>query len=230
MAVKWIELVWKLDLTSTQILVAQAVADYAHKVNGKAWPSQQTVATKTGLSKRTVWERIHELEQLGVLIKVAEPKWHMPAVYEFNPDPPVARKPGPESQELPSLESQTAPSDSQTAPSRSQFTASRVEGDANKPSGTVNEPSSTDRDEARRIVKDRAAAGKAINDRAAYEAKVAENLAEKRRQREQTGQQTEQAVALIAECERCDDRGLYFEEAQGGGADTGYKCSHGIAK
>ena len=226
MAVKWSRLAWTLDLKPTQMLVAQAVADYAHKVSGKAWPSQQTVATKTGLSKRTVWERIHELEQLGVLIKVAEPKWHMPAVYEFNPDPPVARKPGPESQELPPSESQTAPSDSQTAPSGSQFTGSRVEGDANKPSGTVTEPSLTDRDEARRIVKDLAAAGKAINDPAAYEAKVAENLAKERWHREQT----EQAVALIAECERCDDRGLYFEEAQGGGADTGYKCSHGIAK
>ena len=218
MAVEWTKLAWTLDLSPTQMLVAQAMGDYANSETALAWPSQKTLAWKTGLVKRSVWEQLRELEQLGVLIKVAEPRQHKPAVYRFNPDPPVARKPKPESQEHP-------PSEPQPVPSESQTTASRVAGDANKPSGTINKPSSTDREEARRIAEKQEASGTQINNRASYEAKVAANLAEETNQREQA----QQAAALIAECELCNDQGWYFKLEPGEVAETGFRCPHANA-
>lgn len=224
MAVKWIELVWKLDLTSTQILVAQAVADYAHKDTGLAWMSQESLAWKTGLSVRTIGTTLKDLVKLEVLIMVRPARQHYTARYRFSEETPAARKsPQPDRKELPLSDRKEAPSDQKlTRPDR-KSTALRPEGASTKPLGTVYEPSSTDRDEARQIVKALAVDGKKFTNRGAYEAEVARRLGEERWQREQT----EKAATLIAECERCDHRGFYYEETSGSApVESRFTCTH----
>ena len=66
MAVRWTEAVWGLELTSTQMLVAQALSDFANKETGLAWPRQELLAWKTQLSKKTVGKTLHELVRLGL--------------------------------------------------------------------------------------------------------------------------------------------------------------------
>ncbi len=95
MGVRWIELAWTLDLTPTQMLVAQAVADYAHKETGLAWMSQQRLAWKTGLSVRTIQPALKDLVKLEVLIMVRPARQHYTALYRFNEETPAPRKPSP---------------------------------------------------------------------------------------------------------------------------------------
>lgn len=222
MAVQWIELAWTLDLTPTQMLVAQAVADYANKETGLAWMSQETLAWKTGLTTRWISQMLKDLVELEVLIIVEPTRQHRTATYRYNSETSAPRKPLPDRKELPVSDTKpTHPDRNLTHPDR-KSNAVRPEGASAKPSRTVSEPSSTDREEARRIADNREGRGNQINNRVAYEAKVAANLAEERNQREQA----QRAAGLIAECELCNDQGLYFRLEPGEVTETGFRCPH----
>lgn len=60
--------VWKYSRSkgSTKLILL-AVADHAHDDGTGAWPSQTTLAEKTGLSERTVRRELKRLEQMGEL-------------------------------------------------------------------------------------------------------------------------------------------------------------------
>ena len=60
--------VWKLDLPPTEKLVLLAIADFSNDKKGIAWPSQTTIARKTGYSRQTVNRAIKRLCARGVLV------------------------------------------------------------------------------------------------------------------------------------------------------------------
>ena len=60
--------VWKLDLPSTEKFVLLAIADFSNDKKGIAWPSQSTIAGKTGYSRQTVNRVIKRLCARGVLV------------------------------------------------------------------------------------------------------------------------------------------------------------------
>jgi len=68
MSIEFIRKVWRLPASvgSVKRLVLLAIADNAND-EGYAWPSQQTLASKTGLSVRSVQVHIAELVQEGWL-------------------------------------------------------------------------------------------------------------------------------------------------------------------
>ena len=137
MAVKWSETLWGLDLTSTQMLVAQALADHADLETRLAWPSQDLLAWKTRLSKRTVHGALKELVRLGVFEVVNKPTWHHSAYYRFNPDHSVPKLPKHKTgrKELPPL-------GRKLTTSGRKLTALGEEGASTEPSENRQEPSS----------------------------------------------------------------------------------------
>lgn len=59
---------WLLDLPSNQKFVLLALADSAND-NGVCWPSISTIATKCGMSERSVQAHISALEKMGILTR-----------------------------------------------------------------------------------------------------------------------------------------------------------------
>ncbi len=60
--------VWEhAPAAGNELLVLLAIADRANDEGADAWPSQETLCTKTRLSRRTVQRAIYELEQRGLL-------------------------------------------------------------------------------------------------------------------------------------------------------------------
>lgn len=55
--------VWKLDLPPTEKFVLLAIADFSDDKKGIAWPSQSTIARKTGYSRQTVNRAINRLRE-----------------------------------------------------------------------------------------------------------------------------------------------------------------------
>ena len=156
MAVKWTEAVWGLELTSTQMLVAQALADFANKETGLAWPRQELLAWKTRLSKKTVSKTLRELVGLGLFDLVRPANWHAPACYRFNPRHliPKATKPESEANQLPPLEEKDLPPlegksrDTGGKPGASEAKSRVLRGEpaSTKPLRTITEPLSTEDD------------------------------------------------------------------------------------
>ena len=60
--------VWKRDLPPTEKFVLLAIADFSNDKKGIAWPSQTTLARKTGYSRQTVNRTIKRLCARGVLV------------------------------------------------------------------------------------------------------------------------------------------------------------------
>lgn len=60
--------VWKLNLPPTEKFVLLAIADFSNDKKGIAWPSQNTIANKTGYSRQTVNRAIKRLCAKGVLV------------------------------------------------------------------------------------------------------------------------------------------------------------------
>jgi hypothetical protein len=56
--------------TTKARLVAVAVADTVNDDTGYGWPSIDTLARRTGMSRRTVFRALDELEEMGVLTRV----------------------------------------------------------------------------------------------------------------------------------------------------------------
>ena len=156
MAVKWTEAVWGLELTATQMSVAQALADFAHKETGLAWPRQELLAWKTRLSKKTVGKTLRELVEIGLFDRVRPANWHAPACYRFNPHHsiPKAPKPVSEMNQLPPLGEKDLPllgenfedAGGKSGASEAKSRALRGEAASTKPLRTVTEPSSTEDD------------------------------------------------------------------------------------
>lgn len=81
MSIEYIRKVWRLPATvgSVKRLVLLAIADNAND-DGYAWPSQATLATKTGLSVRSIQVHVSELMAEGLLAIDKVPRragrWH----------------------------------------------------------------------------------------------------------------------------------------------------------
>ena len=60
--------VWNLDLPPTEKFVLLAIADFSNDKKGIAWPSQSTIAGKTGYSRQAVNRVIKRLCARGVLV------------------------------------------------------------------------------------------------------------------------------------------------------------------
>lgn len=63
--------VWKLDLESSLKLTLLGFADHANDA-GVCYPSMDRVAWKSGVSRRTVQRHVRELEERGLMEKLAE--------------------------------------------------------------------------------------------------------------------------------------------------------------
>ena len=66
----WIAMreVWKLDLPPTEKFVLLAIADFSNDKKGIAWPSQNTIARKTGYSRQTVNRAINRLREKKMIV------------------------------------------------------------------------------------------------------------------------------------------------------------------
>ena len=62
--------VWNAKLTPTEKLVLLAITDFVNDEKGYAWPSQETLAAKTGLSRQTVNKVIKRLVRRNILISM----------------------------------------------------------------------------------------------------------------------------------------------------------------
>ena len=62
--------VWNAKLPPTEKLVLLAITDFVNDEKGYAWPSQETLATKTGLSRQTVNKVIKRLVRRNILISM----------------------------------------------------------------------------------------------------------------------------------------------------------------
>lgn len=71
MSIKLMTEVWELDLSQTRKLIFLAYADYAND-DGVCWPSNETIAEKTGVSKRTVTRHVSELKEQGYMEVIEE--------------------------------------------------------------------------------------------------------------------------------------------------------------
>ena len=60
--------VWKRNLPPTEKFVLLAIANFSNDKTGLAWPSQSTIAGKTGYSRQTVNRAIKRLCAKGVLV------------------------------------------------------------------------------------------------------------------------------------------------------------------
>lgn len=65
--------VFDLDLAASPKMVMLVLADHADDTEGFAWPSQETIARKAGLSERCVRAKLGELSDLGWIRRVTEP-------------------------------------------------------------------------------------------------------------------------------------------------------------
>ena len=138
------------------MLVAQALADFADRENGLAWPRQDLLAWRTRLSKKTVGKTLRELVEMGLFDRVRPANWHAPAYYRFNPQHsiPKATKPVSETNQLPPLEEKELPllegksgtAGGKLGASEAKTRVLRSEPASTKPLRTVTEPSSTEDD------------------------------------------------------------------------------------
>ena len=66
----WIAMreVWKLNLPPTEKFVLLAIADFSNDKKGIAWPSQSTIAAKTGYSRQTVNRAINRLREKRMIV------------------------------------------------------------------------------------------------------------------------------------------------------------------
>ena len=60
--------VFETDLPATEKFVLLAIANFVNDEKGYAWPSQETLASKTSFSRQTVSKAIKKLQQKGILI------------------------------------------------------------------------------------------------------------------------------------------------------------------
>lgn len=60
--------VFETDLPATEKFVLLAIANFVDDEKGYAWPSQETLASKTSFSRQTVSKAIKKLQQKGILI------------------------------------------------------------------------------------------------------------------------------------------------------------------
>ena len=60
--------VFDTDLPATEKFVLLAIANFVNDERGYAWPSQETLASKTSFSRQTVSKAIKKLQQKGILI------------------------------------------------------------------------------------------------------------------------------------------------------------------
>jgi DNA-binding transcriptional MocR family regulator len=59
---------WKLDLPPTEKFVLLAIADFSNDKKGVAWPSQSTIARKTGYTRQTVNRAINRLREKKMIV------------------------------------------------------------------------------------------------------------------------------------------------------------------
>ena len=62
--------VWNAKLPPTEKFVLLAITDFVNDEKGYAWPSQETLAAKTGLSRQTVNKAIKRLVGRNILISM----------------------------------------------------------------------------------------------------------------------------------------------------------------
>ncbi len=84
MSIRHMAQVWALDLPSTTKLVLLKLADNAND-EGICWPSMNTVAKYTGISRRAVITHIKKLEELGLIevIRVRQEAANLPNKYRL---------------------------------------------------------------------------------------------------------------------------------------------------
>lgn len=76
--------VWESTLGPTDKLVLLAMADFANKTGGSIFPSVATIAARTSLSRRAVFEAIASFRKRGILIRVAAQPGR-PVAYQLDP-------------------------------------------------------------------------------------------------------------------------------------------------
>jgi hypothetical protein len=80
-----------LELTKAQRAVAIALADHGNDDGSSIFPSLGLVAWKVELSERQVQRILRKLEQIGLLVKVAEASQHRPVEYRMHVSATPAR-------------------------------------------------------------------------------------------------------------------------------------------
>jgi hypothetical protein len=68
MSYKFLTPAWEANLPTTTKIVLISLADQAND-SGYCWPSVQTLCKRTGLSERSVFKQLTELERLGFLTR-----------------------------------------------------------------------------------------------------------------------------------------------------------------
>ncbi len=81
MSIKFSAAIWQMSLPMAEKLVALALADQAND-SGVCWPSQESVARRTGLSNRSVIRAINALSKAGVLS--SQKRLRESNIYRFN--------------------------------------------------------------------------------------------------------------------------------------------------
>lgn len=85
MSIRVMNLVWKLNLPTHLRFVLLSLAKFSDDDGGSVFPSHQTIANLTGLSKRTVQRLIKRLIASGLLIIVRNVRGgHRPRVYQID--------------------------------------------------------------------------------------------------------------------------------------------------
>jgi hypothetical protein len=73
-----------VDLRKNELLVALALAEFAHADGSSVRPGRKRIARMTGYSHKQVQRLIDRLEAKGILVKVAEERHHRPPEYRFD--------------------------------------------------------------------------------------------------------------------------------------------------
>jgi DNA-binding Lrp family transcriptional regulator len=82
MSIEALNWAFDLELTTPQKMVTIMLANYANE-DAKAWPSLETLAKKTRLSRRSVIQQIAKLEEIGVVKKVGNTQMGV-NIYQLN--------------------------------------------------------------------------------------------------------------------------------------------------
>ncbi len=71
MSIKICAQIWKLELEPTDKLLLLALGDYSNDSGTEIYPGYDSLAEKTGLTKRTIITKIQKLIELGFLTRVS---------------------------------------------------------------------------------------------------------------------------------------------------------------
>jgi hypothetical protein len=88
---KLMSALFALKLTESQLLVALALADHGSDDGQSIFPSVAYIAWKVDKSDRQVQRIIRQLEQIGLLVKVADAHRYKPARYRMNTSAAVSK-------------------------------------------------------------------------------------------------------------------------------------------